>query len=227
MNISNNAWLLEWSNAKVKLALRLNKGECDGSYAEAIIILCSVLSGISADVWPGRNIDRKRFVELLIKYTSTSLNCDKVSIPLLVGALRDTGNTLLADQVKKELLPVSDTRVITSDDVDKTILELISLYPNIEVTVLKENTYANILYREIRSGFVHEYRPGKRSESKAIGAARNNNSISYFNMARKLDRLIFFNVSWLSKLVEEVAESLSKSNPMPVFNNYNNWWLDR
>ena len=71
----SNSWLKEWSDSKVDLALRLNSGECGGTYAEAVIILCSVLSGIAADVWPGRNKDRKRFVELLVKYSSDSLNC--------------------------------------------------------------------------------------------------------------------------------------------------------
>jgi len=60
-------WLNEWSEQKILLAEKLNSGECGGSYAEAVIILCGVLSGIAADTWPGIRKDRKRFVELLTK----------------------------------------------------------------------------------------------------------------------------------------------------------------
>ena len=222
----SNSWLKEWSDSKVDLALRLNFGECGGTYAEAVIILCSVLSGIAADVWPGRNKDRKRFVELLVKYSSDSLNCQRVSVPLLVNTVRNSGNSPLADRLKIDLLPKSDTRVITGADVDKTARGLATDYPSLTPELLKKNSYACILYEEVRSGYVHEYRPGGRADSWAMGSARENTSISYINRADKPDRLIYFNVSWLAKLVEEIVAKLSKSDPLPTFNSYSKWWLD-
>jgi len=222
----NNNWLNEWCNTKIELALRLNSGDCGGSYAEAVIILCSVLSGIAADIWPGKYQDRKRFVELLIKYTDIPLNCEKVSIPLLVGAIRNSGDIQLADKIKKDLIPFCDTRVLTGDDIDKTLDELKSNYPAIDTKTLKKNSYANILYEEIRSGYVHEYRPGERSDSWDMSGLRQNSSISYINRLDKTDRLIYFNVSWLTKIIEEIVENLLKTSSLPVFNNYNSWWLD-
>lgn len=222
----SNSWLKEWCNTKTELALRLNSGDCGGSYAEAVIILCSVLSGIAADIWPGQHQDRKRFVELLIKYTNVSLNCEKISIPLLVGAVRNSGDIQLADKIKKELIPFCDTRVLTGDDIDKPLNELKSNYPTIDTKILKNNSYANILYGEIRSGYVHEYRPGKRSDSWNMSGVRQNSSISYINRLDKTDRLIYFNVSWLAKLIEEIAGNFSKNTSLPVFNNYDSWWLE-
>ncbi len=220
----SNSWLKEWSDKKVELALRLNAGECGGSYAEAVIILCSVLSGIAADVWPGRNQDRKRFVELLIKYTAASFDCQKVSVPLLVGAIRNCGYIPLSNQIKSDLMPFGETRVITSSDVDKTIDELRVAYPEIDTATLKKNSYSCVLYEEIRSGYVHEYKPGERSDSWAM--TRQDSSISYINRIDKPDRLIYFNVSWLVSLVREVVDTLSKTDPLPTFNAYSLWWLD-
>lgn len=222
----SNSWLKEWSDSKINLALDLNAGECGGTYSEAVLILCSVLSGIAADTWPGRNQDRKRFVELLVKYTGVSLNCQKVSAPLLVGAVRSSGDIPLAERIKSDLLPLSDTRVITGNDVDKTIDELKMAYPSIDVKTLKKNSYACVLYEEVRSGYVHEYRPGGRSDSLAMGTARQNSSISYINRLDKIDRLIYFNVSWLANLIGEIVDALSKSDPLPKFNTYKLWWLD-
>ncbi|MFA6051347.1 MAG: hypothetical protein WC762_02025 [Methylobacter sp.] len=221
----SNSWLKEWSHKKVELALRLNNGDCGGSYAEAVIILCSVLSGIAAEVWPGRNQDRNRFVELLVKYTDASFNCQKVSVPLLVGAVRNNGDIQLADKIKRDLMLFSDARVITGDDVDKTIDELKAAYPSIDLTILKKNSYACVLYEEIRSGYVHEYRPGERSDSWAMTAGQS--SISYINRVDKPDRLIYFNVEWLAKLIGEVVDTLSKFESMPVFNAYSPWWLGK
>lgn len=225
----SNSGLKEWCDTKIELALRLNSGDCGGSYAEAVIILCSVLSGISADIWPGKFQDKKRFVELLIKYTSASLNCEKVSIPLLVGAVRSSGDIQLAKQIKNKLIPFYDSRVITGDDVDKTFSELKSAYPTIDVKTLKKNSYAHILYEEIRSGYVHEYRPGERADSFEMSGVSQNSSITYItyiNRLDKTDRLIYFNVSWLAKLIEEIVDNLLKTNSLPVFKNYNTWWLE-
>jgi len=222
----SNSWLKEWTDSKIELALRLDAGECGGSYAEAVIVLCCVLSGIATDVWPGRHQDRKRFVELLVKYAGQELHSEQVSVPLLVGTLRSSGDVRIADSIRRELMPLSDTRVITGDDVDKSIDELAARYPTLSTSVLKKNSYACVLYEEVRSGFVHEYRPGERSDSWAMGSARQNGSISYINRADKPDRLIYFNVSWLANLVREIVNALTITDPMPVYGTYNSWWLD-
>ena len=223
----SNSWLSEWSNSKIELASRLNSGECGGTYAEAVIVLCSVLSGIAADIWPGRNIDRKRFVELLVKYSDAKHCCQKASIPLLVGAVRDSGDSQLATQVRNELLPFSETRVIAGEEVDKAIDELQISYPAIDVLMLKRNSYACLLYEEIRSGFVHEYRPGERSDSFVMGSLHHDSPIRYINRADKPDRLIYFNVSWLASIITDVVDNLSKNDPLPKFNNYTSWWIEK
>ena len=58
-------WRTDWVTEKKRIALCLANGECGGSYGEAVLILCAVLSALAADIWPGKGIDQMRFVELL------------------------------------------------------------------------------------------------------------------------------------------------------------------
>jgi len=225
----SNDWLQEWSQSKIDLASRLSSGECGGSYAEAVIIICNVLSAISADIWPGRNIDKKRFVELLFKYSNSMESCETISVPLLIDTFRECGNIKLANKLKMELLPFSDTRVITGNDSDKTIGDLKTDYPEIEITVLKRHSYSCILYEDIRSGYAHEYQPGGRADSWPMSSDRDNCLVSYTNRltnAGTVNRLIHFNVSWLVRLAGEVVGNLVKENPMPTFTRYTSWWLE-
>ena len=61
----SETWRTDWVTKKRDTALRLANGECGGSYGEAMLILCTILSALAAEVWPGTQIDKRRFVELL------------------------------------------------------------------------------------------------------------------------------------------------------------------
>src|SRR4051812_45254191 len=112
-------WREEWVGAKVTLATRLGSGECGGDYAEAVLILCSVLSAVAAERWPGHQKDKNRFVELLHQYADASLCATRVSIPLLVAFLGKKSRSSEQKKLRDEFMPVSDTRVLTGEDVDK------------------------------------------------------------------------------------------------------------
>lgn len=224
----SNDWLKEWSQSKIDLASRLSFGECGGSYAEAVIIICNVLSAISADIWPGRNIDKKRFVELLFKYSNSTESCETISVPLLVATILESGDINLADRLKRELLPFSDTRIITGNDCDKTISDLNANYPEIEIAILKKHSYSCVLYEDIRSGYAHEYRPGGRADSWPMSSNRDKCLVSYINRLTDtgiVNRLIHFNVSWLTRLAGEVVDNLVKEEPLPTSAGYSSWWL--
>jgi hypothetical protein len=220
-----NNWLSEWSNSKIDIALKLSKGGSGGTYAEAVIILCSVISGISADIWPGKNRDKKRFVELLVNYSNDSLKVKNISIPLLIASLEEKGLTAESDQIFNEIMPKSKTLVITGEDVDKSEDYLLDLYPEIDREIVKRNSYANILYEELRSAYVHEYMPGARSDSFAMASNNANGQVSYINRADKPHRLIYFNVSWLCELINSIVANLEKKDVIPVFTDYSEWWL--
>ena len=218
-------WLSEWSNSKIELALKLNTGECGGSYAESAIILCSVLSAISADIWPGRHIDKKRFVELLVKYSTDTLQVKRISTPLLVNALETKNMINESNILVSTIMPKSEHLVVNGEDVDKYENEILEICPEIDRTIIKQNSYANILYEEIRSGYAHEYMPGTRSDSWAMGSKRNNSLISYVNRADMPHRLIHFNINWLCNLVKSIVDNIENENEKPIYPTYSQWWL--
>lgn len=45
------------------VAAALEQGACGGSYAEACVLVSSLISAVASFVWPGQRMDRKRFVE--------------------------------------------------------------------------------------------------------------------------------------------------------------------
>ena len=218
-------WLSEWADLKVEIALKLNKGDCGGSYAEAAIILCSVLSAISADIWPGEHIDKKRFVELLVKYSSDSLKVKRISSPLLIYALEVNGVIKESNILSNAIMPKSDSLVVNGEDVDRYESEILDICPELDRKIIKQNSYANILYEEIRSGYAHEYMPGSRSDSWAMGSNRKNSLISYVNRADMPHRLIHFNINWLCEIIKSVVVNLEMKEKMPVFTEYSEWWV--
>src|SRR6266513_293678 len=102
----------EWVNSKAEIATRLDRRECGGSYGEAIIILCATISAMAAEVWPGQNIDRRRFVQFLIEFSNQPPFVATVSTPLLVGHLRDDEKTAEAVTLKKALLDFVTSRIV-------------------------------------------------------------------------------------------------------------------
>lgn len=64
---------------RIELAKRLNEGECGGYYGDAMLILSAVLSGLAADLWPGKGKDRRRFAEAWATLSSPELNAGAIS----------------------------------------------------------------------------------------------------------------------------------------------------
>jgi len=64
---------------KLAVAITLSEGGGGGSYYEATLLLSSTVSGIAADVWPGEGIDRKRFVQLWVRYVHPDLDAVRIS----------------------------------------------------------------------------------------------------------------------------------------------------
>ncbi|MCG8093847.1 MAG: hypothetical protein JAZ17_09510 [Candidatus Thiodiazotropha endolucinida] len=218
-------WLKKWTEKKIALALELERGQCNGSYAEAVIILCSVISAIAADIWPGEGLDRKRFVELLTEYSDESLHLKRVSIPLLISYLRKNGSTKEIEILTKRFMPSCHTLVITGDDVDKYEQEIFSVCPKLVLKTVRANSYANILYKEVRCGYVHQYTTGDRAESWPMSSKNEHGYVSYVNRADLPDRLIYFDTNWLVKVIHSIVNKLDDKINEINNKSFNNWWL--
>lgn len=215
----------EWASRKAEIAEHLNRRECGGSYAEAIVVLCSAISAMAAEVWPGSYIDRKRFVQFVIEFADQRSFAATISTPLLVGHLRDEGRTVDSERIKKEFINFVSSRVVTDKDVDRSEDEVLMLCPGLLRSYLRRFSYANILYERVRSPFVHEYHPGERTTSWSMTEQRDA-CVSYVNWVHDPDRHIFMHADWLAALTRELGvnaerEALSFPRQFPT-----TWWVD-
>jgi hypothetical protein len=215
----------DWVKEKQQIALRLSSGECGGSYGEAVIILCAALSTIAAKVWPGNGIDRKRFVQLLIEYAPPNFDVAKISVPLLVGSLRSAGKIDEMGRIKTVFINYDPSRVLTGDEVDKTEQEILAVCSTLNSQELRECSYANLLYREVRSSYAHEYRPGERADPWPM-TMDPNARVSYVNWANDPDRHIHFHIDWIAELAMSIAKAVdSVANKLPL-QAPSKWWIE-
>lgn len=221
-----DGWRSEWVSSKVSIAKQLGAGRCGGGYPEAILILCSALSAMASEKWPGFRKDKRRFVELLFQFADPSLSAVRISIPLLAAHLDAAGRNAEGQTLRRAFMPVLDTRVITGDDVDRLEGEVTAACASLESSLVRRFSYATLLYEETRSSYVHEYTPGPRSDSWAMGSARAHARVSYVNRLDRDDttvkRLIHFSVDWLSDLALSVERGL---RPLAPDDGFSNWWL--
>lgn len=220
-----DTWRTEWMQRKSEIALHLEAGQCGGGYGEAVLILCAALSACAAEVWPGDHIDRVRFTQLLKDFAPDCFQLTRVSIPLLVAYLRARRHAAESEVLGMTSLVDDDPYlIVTGDDVDQSETTIQAVCPTLSLKELREHSYANLLYKEIRSGYVHNYKPGARAESQPM-TRREDAPISYVNRGDSLGRHIYFHIGWMAKLacavahaVDAVASDLPQVQPCP-------WWV--
>lgn len=214
----------QWMSSKVTLATRLAAGELGAGYPEAIIILSSAVSAIAAEMWPGSGIDRKRFVEAMRLHSDPALSASRISIPMLVGHLRRAGTAGAHDCVRSHFMKdVFPTQVLTGENVDREDAAIVAACPELSLKSVREFSYANVLYREVRSAFIHEYQSGDKADMWTM-AEDADLAISYGNWMGDPDRHIHFPVAWfcsaalsIAAAADEVVVPLSQ----PAL-----WWVD-
>jgi hypothetical protein len=215
----------DWVAKKTDTALRLCAGECGGSYAEGVIILSAAISAMAAEAWPGSGIDKMRFVEIIKDYCDATLNPTRISVPLLIGRLRDDSKTTEADALRRKFMDYQKAQVLTGGDVDRTEAEILSLCSSLSHKEIRRFSYSGVFYEEVRSGFVHEYRPGKKADSWAI-AATEEDEISYGNWMNDPDRHIHFPIHWIAKVAKSIAEVADRNASRFPLSRPAMWWLE-
>ena len=216
---------LQWIRGKTAIAERLAAGECGGAYAEAVIILSSAISAIAADAWPGERIDRKRFVELFKDFCNPTLHPVRISVPLLIGYLRGSGKAAEERVIRERFMDFVPSRVLTGDDTDQEESTILSCCPTLAPKEVREFSYANVLYREVRSAFVHQYRSGGKADPWPL-TEESEDSISYGNWYGEPDRHIHFPVGWIRLVAESTADAVDqKGSAIPMVHPVV-WWID-
>ena len=215
---------------KAAVAGRLANGECGGWYGDAVLILSSAISALSADLFPGLGIDRKRFVQLWARYADTALTPLQVSVPLLAQDLHESGDRANLAGLQKlrpdaiSLFPAMvDTKVLDGSRSDASEAEVQLACPNLTVAGIRKFSYPNVFYSEIRSGFVHEGDTTNRGSSHPGGSRKTD--ISYMNVLQKPFRRIHFSIEWLSNVAESIAANAFEDVYKPRAPLPKTWWL--
>ena len=214
-----------WTQEKTEIARKLDAGQCGGSYSEAVIILCAILSTLAAKVWPRRRgIDRVRFVELLRSFSPPRLDATRISIPLLVGYLRTSRRIDESEAIRGVFLNYDPSRILTGDDVDRPETEILSVCQGLSPKELREHSYANLLYGKIRSAYAHTYRPGQGADSWPM-TRREDATVSYIKWVRDSDRRIHFHLRWISELTLAVARAMDDEAHTLPRSEPQQWWV--
>lgn len=219
----------DWIERRIALAERLAKGECGGSYAEAFLILSAVISGIAADLWPGEQIDRARFVELWARYSEPSLNANLISVPLLIHALDEKSAFDLSDRLRADnnhyYMPrgFPASIVVTGEKVDRSDAEVQRIVPELPLAKIREWSYGNVFYVHFRSGYVHEYQAGTHADEIVMSTTRS--YITYGNFIEPPHRRINFDVSWVVSVARSVVLNVAPEWNRRPANPPTPWWL--
>jgi len=209
-------------NKKISIAKKLNNGEIGGSYFEAILIVSSILSATASILWPGENIDRKRFVELLIRYNQTDDDFSNISLPIL-----NESRILTKEQehkILKEYNTKSFSQIFTGNEIDIPEHIICALCPDIDLKKLREYSYANIFYKYIRSTIVHEYSVSPFASTHPM--TQRNTFVSYNNNLNHPYRRICFHFNNIINVTESIATEIALIIDNTPLNKPKEWWLD-
>jgi hypothetical protein len=215
---------------RVQLAAALNSGQCGGDYSDGCVILASVVSGISADLWPGKGIDRARFIETWVGYADSALMPKRISVPLLVRRLKRKGDTSTATTIETafpESFGGGNTSRVLTAEVDRDEAAIQGIASGLELKIIRDRAYPAVFYEHVRSTLVHESHLDNRAS--AVPMTDKRTGISYVNVldskTMRSQRRIHFHFPWLVELVRSVAANVEKdlvSRPLPQ---PPTWWI--
>jgi hypothetical protein len=228
MSSINDFDVSEFLGGKTDLARSLARRECGGRYEDAILVISSIISAFAALIWPRperewrcpekehakllrRFPDSKRFIEFWATYADPAQGSMRIAVPLLAEYLYEFEKTEALGGLKR-LRPEElrhfpeelDGNVCTGDTADASEAEVLHACPQLTIKEVRKWSYPAVFYREVRSGFVHELSPTQFASH--IKAGKSGAGVTYRNDAGRPYRRIHFDVEWLCRIVERMAE---------------------
>lgn len=206
------------------LCLRLDDGECGGSYLESALLMSALISAIASECWPGKKIDRKRFIELWARHSKNGGNM--ISIPSLAQALRRQGRDQEAQKLEtlKSAIFQNQSQILTGPEVDLSEPDVAAALSSLSGKEIRGHCYAAIFYTYVRSALAHEY--AIRTGASAWTMSSDKENVSYLNTVADsiTTREIHFPIRWLSRLVKDLASAVDKLS-LPIAKS-TSWWIE-
>jgi hypothetical protein len=174
------------------------------------------MSACAAARWPGRGTDRRRFVELLVRFSPIDAHTTWVCVPTLINS------HLVAEADTPYGPPGEDTRIFRDHEIDLELSAAQAKYSNVPRADLKRCTYAVLIYEWLRCGYAHEYCPHENITH--VPPSRYNARLSYIGRATPngLKRMISFHLDYLIDLAQYHATNVAENaDPLP-----REWWID-
>lgn len=221
----------EWAKQKSKIALALGNGECGGGYGEAILILCATISAMAAEAWPGRFNDRKRFIEIVVRFSKTSELPTTISVPLLLQKTEAENRKQDSAALKKAFLNFPYARILLGQEVDHSEKEILQVCPKLSLKKMRDHSYANLLYTLIRSPYSHQYFPDEDASpfpmtmdtSAGVSYA---NRLDAANPSKGYRHLICFHLPWLAELAINLGQEVDAATLSFPLKPPKRWWAD-
>ena len=186
------------------------------NYANVVLITTAVLSACASIRWPGKRIDRKRFIELLVSFSPVDLHTSWVSVPALINE----------GFIAEEDTPYAggnSTRVFRDDEIDLSLEDARTRYPGVPGVELRNHCYATLIYEWLRCGYAHQYSPHTNIIQNPPSGA--NARVSYVGrlIAGKLERMVSFHLDYLFLIAgHHVSVLPTTASPAPA-----SWWIDQ
>jgi hypothetical protein len=223
MNKSPTNWLKnmqDFLQGRINLVKALRDSDLPFHYADLALIICAVLSACASRRWPGekKGIDRRRFIELLIKHSPDDFHTSWVSVPSLL-------NDGFIDETQTPYgKPGNGARIYCDDEIDLSLEYAINTYPQVPLNNLKQHCYAYLIYERLRCGYSHEY--WHHESITHVPASSRGSCVSYIGRTSLSDnttrRMISFYPDYLLRLAEyhvSILPSSCSAHP--------SWWIDK
>jgi len=188
--------------------------ECDAlpvTYEDVALIACAVISACAAQRWPGKGIDKCRFLELLVKHTDPSFRTSWVSLPALL-------NEGIIDYSETPYRFRQSTSIFCSDDIDLEFDDAQKKYPDLNISELQSCCYASLIYGRRRCGYMHTYLSGE--DITTVSASMRPAQVSYIGRGSEMRRMIHFHLDYIIRLAQHHVSILpAAAQPSPT-----TWW---
>jgi hypothetical protein len=251
-----------WFSGRLNNADRLVNvpGATVNDARDAEIILCCALAAAASDLWGGQKIDKRRFVELLVLYGKSSHpSPNYVSVPTLGTYLQRgdfTNNKLLKDipkiEIKRWVTILSDhfrnsqASMIAGhlkwsdvDEVDEKVVDWLSkssttISSDVVRKIVRSYSYADIMYKDLRCGLVHEHGVKGRLAQPGIIIDSEPYYMNWFDLEGQLEIRLCLPYEYTRDCVQRTFAGIcdkwgelannhtSKISAMPP----TEWWLD-
>ncbi len=184
-------------------------------YNDICVLVSAILSSCCAFRWPGKGIDRVRFIEMLAVHSDKSYKTTFVS----EHSLLDAG---LITRSQMGLPDYIDVKIYTDNNIDLDIDIAAGKYPMLDQKTLRKYTYASIIYDHIRCGYLHTYGPG--GNLGTVPASQRPAMVDYISRSGKdgVVKVINFRQQYLIDLATHHVDILPDSSSAPL----SKWWAN-